>query len=96
MQNAIQNVQAVSLRYRNHVMLVAAGSVGTLASAQTAGTDPAAAGGAAVTGLNISGMIAAFGAAIKQLVSENSVPLILVGLPVMAWYFIRSNLRGSV
>lgn len=92
MQETIQKARVLSVRYRNHLVLLGVGGVGA-ASAQTTGT---AGGAAAVQGLGLDQMISNFAAAIRTIISDNGVELMLVALPIIAWYFIRNNLRGSV
>lgn len=80
-----------------HTRLMAVGVavIAGAAGAQST-TSPADTGAAAVSNLGLDAMIAAFAGAVRTLVSENGTALALVILPVLAWYFIRNQLRGSI
>lgn len=77
--------------------VVASGALLTagMASAQTV-SDPAAAGAAAVSAMGYGNLVSAFGGGFSQIIKDNQVPLILAMLPIMGWYFMRSNIRGIV
>lgn len=91
-------VRLFALRNKNALMLGAALAL-PVAGAQSAATNggtPDSAGAAAVTDLGLGDMIYAFGSAVRTLVKDNGLELALVILPILAWYFIRNQLRGSV
>lgn len=81
-----------ALRTRGVTLALVVGA-GGVAGAQSMTPD---AGSLAVQGLGLDGMIAAFAQAVRTLITDNGTALALVILPVLAWYFIRNQLRGSV
>lgn len=98
MKNKIEALKHGLLVNQNRLMVAAVVLGGAAGAQSTAGEITAAksAGAAAVTEMQFQLGVAAFSGGASQAVKENQVGLIVAMIPVMIWYFIRSNVRGIV